>query len=123
MARRVILVVEDNPFNRELVVDLLQAAGYTVLQAEDGVGLPERVKQERPDLILLDLHLPGVDGITLARHLKADPETRGIPLLALTADARQEKQARALEAGFEGYLTKPLDTNGLVQTIGQILCQ
>ena len=80
MAVPLILVVEDDPLSRELVADLLEAAGYTVLQAEDGVGLVERVKRERPALILLDLQLPGVDGFTLARQLKADPEPRAIPL-------------------------------------------
>ena len=78
-ARTKILVVEDNPLNRELVVDVLEAAGYTVLQAEDGVGILERVKQEQPHLILLDLQLPGMDGFTIARQLAADPATRRIP--------------------------------------------
>lgn len=123
MARRTILVVEDNPLNRELVVDLLEAAGYTVLQAEDGLGLLERVKQEQPDLILLDLQLPGVDGFTLARQLKADPETQAIPLIAMTAYAMPGDQAQALEAGCNGYLPKPLNTKELLQTITRILGQ
>jgi CheY-like chemotaxis protein len=72
MAHRTILVVEDNPLNRELVVDLLEGAGYTVLQADEGVGLLERVKAGQPGLILLDLQLPGLDGVTLASQLKAD---------------------------------------------------
>lgn len=121
MVRRTILVVEDNPLNQELVVDLLEAAGYSVLQAEDGLGLLERVKQKRPDLILLDLQLPGVDGFTLAHQLKADPETQSIPLLAMTAYAMPSDQAQALEAGCDGYLAKPLNTKELVQTITRIL--
>jgi CheY-like chemotaxis protein len=121
MAHRTILVVEDNPLNRELVVDLLEGAGYTVLQAEGGVGLLERVKAAQPGLILLDLQLPGLDGVTLARQLKADRATREIPVLAMTAYARLEDQKRAMEAGCDGYLRKPLDTQGFLQTVARHL--
>jgi two-component system cell cycle response regulator/two-component system cell cycle response regulator DivK len=121
MPHQTILVVEDNPLNLELVVDLLEGAGYTVLQADEGIGLLERVKTDRPALILLDLQLPGVDGVTLASQLKADPVTRGIPVLAMTAYARLEDQERAMEAGCDGYLRKPIDTQGLLQTIARLL--
>ena len=121
MAHRTILVVEDNPLNRELVVDLLESAGYTVLQADEGVGLLERVRAGQPGLILLDLQLPGLDGVTLARQLKADPATREIPVLAMTAYARVEDQERAMEAGCDGYLRKPLDTRALLQTVARHL--
>lgn len=121
MAHRTILVVEDNPLNRELVVDLLEGAGYTVLQAEGGVGLLDRVKAAQPGLILLDLQLPGLDGVTLARQLKADRATREIPVLAMTAYARLEDQERAMEAGCDGYLRKPLDTQGFLQAVARHL--
>ena len=121
MAHRTILVVEDNPLNRELVVDLLEGAGYTVLQADEGVGLLERVKAAQPGLILLDLQLPGLDGVTLARQLKADRSTREIPVLAMTAYARLEDQERAMEAGCDGYLRKPLDTQGFLQAVARHL--
>ena len=121
MAHRTILVVEDNPLNRELVVDLLEGAGYTVLQADEGVGLLERVKAGQPGLILLDLQLPGLDGVTLARQLKADPATREIPVVAMTAYARLEDQERAMEAGCDGYLRKPLDTQGFLQAVARHL--
>jgi CheY-like chemotaxis protein len=121
MAHRTILVVEDNPLNRELVVDLLEGAGYTVLQAEGGVGLLERVKAAQPGLILLDLQLPGLDGVTLARQLKADRATREIPVVAMTAYARLEDQERAMEAGCDGYLRKPLDTQGFLQAVARHL--
>jgi CheY-like chemotaxis protein len=121
MAHRTILVVEDNPLNRELVVDLLEGAGYTVLQADEGVGLLERVKAAQPGLILLDLQLPGLDGVTLARQLKADRATREIPVLAMTAYARLEDQERAMEAGCDGYLRKPLDTQGFLQAVARHL--
>jgi CheY-like chemotaxis protein len=116
-----ILVVEDHPRGRRLVVDLLAAEGYTVLQAESGVGLLDRVKRERPNMILLDLQLPEIDGLTLARQLKADPETQIIPLLAITAYAQPEDHAKALAAGFAEYLTKPLDTERFIQTVGRVL--
>jgi two-component system cell cycle response regulator/two-component system cell cycle response regulator DivK len=121
MAHQTVLVVEDNPLNRELVVDLLEGAGYTVLQADEGVGLLERVRAGQPGLILLDLQLPGLDGVTLARQLKADPATREIPVLAMTAYARVEDQERAMEAGCDGYLRKPLDTRALLQTVARHL--
>ncbi|MBI3779972.1 MAG: response regulator [candidate division NC10 bacterium] len=120
-AKTKILVVEDNPLNRELVVDLLEAEGYTVLQAGDSVAFLERVKQEEPHLILLDLQLPGVDGLTLARQLTADPATRRIPVLATTAYAQAGDQERALALGCVGYLPKPLDTKGLVEIVRSVL--
>lgn len=114
-------MVEDYPLSRELVVDLLEAAGYTVLQAEDGRRLLERVQAERPALILLDLQLPGVDGFTLARQLTADPATRTIPLLAMSAYARQEEEAQAMAAGCRGVLAKPLDTRAVLSTVARLL--
>ena len=119
--REKILVVEDNQLNRELIVDLLEAAGYAVLQADDGLGFLERVKRERPALVLLDIQLPGVDGFTLVRQLKADAETRGIPVIVTTAYARAESRAQALAAGCDGYLPKPLDTQELVQAVARLL--
>jgi two-component system cell cycle response regulator/two-component system cell cycle response regulator DivK len=123
MANSTILVVEDHPLNRELVVDILEAAGYTMLQAEDGIGLLEQVKAERPDLIILDLQLPAVDGLTLARQLKADPATKSIPILAISTHAVPQVQAQARAAGCAGFLTKPLDTQEFVLTIARALGQ
>ena len=123
MTRGTILIVEDDPLNRELLCDLLLAAGYTVLQAEDGHGLLERVKAERPALILLDLQLPDVDGFTLARQLTADPATNSIPIVATSAYARPEEQAQAVAAGCLAVLAKPLDTLALVKTVARLLGQ
>jgi len=116
-----ILVVDDSAASRELVVDLLTASGYVVREAEDGEGLLERVKRERSALILLDLQLPGMDGFTLARRLKADPETQGIPILAVSAYALPEDQARALAAGCDGYLAKPVNIRELTETVAHML--
>ncbi|MBI4392064.1 MAG: response regulator [candidate division NC10 bacterium] len=123
MSRRTILVVDDQPLNRELVADLLEPAGYTVLEAEDGVDLLERVQREHPDLILLDLKLPGPDGFTLARQLKAHPATRGVPVVAVTADLLPDKRAWALEAGCDGYLQKPLDPRELLEVVTRLLAR
>jgi CheY-like chemotaxis protein len=121
MPPRTVLVVDDHPLNRELAGDVLEAAGYTVLQAEDGDGLLQRVKRERPDVILLDLRLPGLDGFTLARQLKADPATRRIPVVAVTADLMPERQGRALAAGCDGYLRKPLDARELLEAVSRLI--
>lgn len=121
MTQTVILIVEDDPPGRELAQEILDVAGYTVLSAEDGRGLLERVKLERPDLILMDLQLPGVDGLTLVRQLKADDETRQIPVVMTTAYAQPEPHAKALEAGCAAYLTKPLDPPVLLQTVANLL--
>lgn len=121
MAHKTVLIVEDNHVSRELAVELLTAAGYIVLEAEDGRGLLERVKRERPNLILMDLQLPHIDGLTLTRQLKADAETREIPVLAATAYTQPEQKARALEAGCADYLTKPLDTQAVLSTIARFL--
>ena len=104
-------------------MDVLEAAGYTVLQAEDGIRLLERVKAERPDLIVLDLQLPVVDGLSLARQLKADPATQSIPVLAMSTYAIPQVQAQAKAAGCAGFLTKPFDTQEFVLTIARVLGQ
>lgn len=121
MGHKTILVVEDNQASRELAVELLTAAGYIVLEAEDGLGLIERVKRERPNLILMDLQLPHIDGLTLTRQLKADAETREIPVLAATAYTQPEQKVRVLEAGCADYLTKPLDIKAVLSTIARFL--
>ncbi len=121
MAHARILVVEDNPMNRELVVFTLEAAGYTALTAEDGHGLLERVKAERPDLIIMDLQLPHIDGFTLTQQLRSDPETHAIPILVTSAFSRAEDQMRALSAGGAEFLTKPLDLPLFLQTIARLL--
>ena len=121
MTPKTVLIVDDHPLSRELVVDLLEAAGYTVIQAEDGVGLLERVRDEQPDLILLDLQLPGVDGFTLARQLTANPATRQIPILAISAHASPEKRPQVLAAGCADFLIKPLDIQAVLSTVARFL--
>jgi two-component system, cell cycle response regulator DivK len=105
-----ILVVEDNLLNLELVTDLLEAAGFIVcraLTAEEGLCA---VRERSPDLILMDLSLPGLDGLAATKALRADPATRHLTIIALTAHAMKGDEAIALGAGCDGYLTKPIDT-------------
>ena len=104
----VILVVEDNERNLKLLRDVLEYAGYDVRVArtgEDGVTLAVK---EPPDLVLMDLQLPGIDGMEALRQLRASPRTADIPVVAVTAQAMKQDRERALEAGFDGYLEKPI---------------
>lgn len=123
MAQEKIFVVEDHPLSRELAVVALEARGYAVLAAEDGIGLVERVKRERPALVLMDLQLPGIDGFTLTQQLKLDPETRDIPILAVSAFAKPEDRIRALGAGCAAFITKPIDVSIVLETVARLLQQ
>ena len=110
MARGKILVVEDNPLNMELVTDLLEVSGYEVLQANEAQTGIDMAVQTGPDLILMDIQLPGMDGLTAIRCLKRDTRTNAIPVVALTAHAMVGDQEKAEAAGCNGYLVKPIDT-------------
>jgi len=115
-----VLVIEDNPMNMELFTDLLEAGGFTVQQArtaEDGL----RQAQARPDLILMDVSLPGMDGLEATRALRADPVTCNLPVVALTAHAMKGDAEIALQAGCSGYLTKPIDTRSFVRSITRFM--
>ena len=116
-----ILVVEDNPANRELVTDLLEAAGYQVhaaASAEDGLRL---ARELRPDLILMDLSLPGMDGLEATRALRQDAATSNLRVVALTAHAMKGDEAIAERAGCNGYLTKPIDTRSFVESVSRFV--
>jgi two-component system, cell cycle response regulator DivK len=103
-----ILIVEDNDKNMKLVRDILQAGGHATIEAvtgEDGVALAQ---QRKPDLILMDIQLPGINGIEALRILRADPATAPIPIIAVTASVMQQDRAMITEAGFDAYVGKPL---------------
>jgi two-component system, cell cycle response regulator DivK len=105
-----ILVVEDNPLNMELVCDILEANGYAVYQAsaaQEGIKI---ARESIPHLILMDIQLPGMDGLAATQILKDDTTTKDIPVVALTAHAMKGDEQKALEAGCSGYITKPIDT-------------
>ena len=102
-----VLVVEDDTDNRCIVAKVLSVEGYQVIEANDGVQALARVREERPDVILMDLALPNMDGWEATRQLKSDPATRAIPVVALTAFAMRGDEERAREAGCDDYLPKP----------------
>jgi len=106
-----ILVVDDNPTNLKLASDVLKCAGYVVLKAVDAEqALLLLDRENKPEVILMDIALPGMDGLTLTRKLKAEPGTRDIRIIALTAFAMKGDEQKAREAGCDGYITKPIDT-------------
>lgn len=116
-----VLVVEDNKANLELATDLLEVAGFEVLQAptaEIGIDL---ARSQIPDLIVMDIGLPGMDGLEATRILKADAVTQSIPVLATTSHAMTGDQEKALAAGCDGYLTKPINTRTFADTVKRFL--
>ena len=116
-----ILVVEDNPMNMELTVDLLESYGYEVTPAEDGFDALERAEGTKFDLILLDMQLPRIDGPEVLEKLKADPATAAVPVVALTAHAMSGDEARFIEAGCAGYISKPIDVHQFETEVAQYL--
>lgn len=116
-----ILVVEDNPLNLQLVQALLKRHGYTILAAGDAEEALNILKDHHPALILMDIQLPGMDGLQLTRMLKQNPATKDIIIIALTAYAMKGDEERILAAGCDGYLSKPFDTVVLPKTIASYL--
>ena len=116
-----ILIIEDNEKNLKLVRDVLQVKGYSTIEAgtgEDGVRL---ANERKPDLILMDIQLPGINGIEALRLLRADPETAGIPAIAVTASVMQQDRNLITEAGFDGYLGKPLNLKEFLDAVKAML--
>jgi two-component system cell cycle response regulator DivK len=104
-----ILVVEDNERNRKLIRTILEFRGYEVIECEDGEPALGLAKRHRPALVLMDIELPHVDGITALTRLRADPETANIPVVAVTASVTPGERERVVAAGFNGYIAKPID--------------
>jgi two-component system, cell cycle response regulator len=123
MNGKTVLIVEDNELNMKLVRSLLSVGGYRIVEAVDAEKGIEQARQDRPDLILMDIQLPGMDGLSATRILKADPALRDIPVIALTSHAMAGDDRKAVDAGCDGYLTKPIDTRSFLDTVGQILSQ
>ena len=116
-----ILIIEDNPMNLELATDLLEANGFAVASAqtaEEGLRL---ARELLPDLVLMDFSLPGMDGLSATKHLKADPATRHLTVVGLTAHAMRGDDQIALNAGCDGYLTKPIDTRAFIATVKKFI--
>lgn len=112
-----VLIVEDNQKNMKLFRDVLLAKGYRTLEATTGGEGVELATEHAPDLVLMDIQLPDLDGVQSLRRLRADERTAGIPVLALTAQAMQGDRERFLAAGFDGYLSKPVDVRELIETV------
>jgi CheY-like chemotaxis protein len=113
VSRATVLVVEDNPLNLKLMRDVLGHAGYRVVEAVDAERGLELALAEQPDAILMDVQLPGIDGIEALGRLRADAATASIPVLAVTAFAMKDDEPRLRAAGFDGYLEKPVDVRAL----------
>ncbi|MBF0458973.1 MAG: response regulator [Nitrospirae bacterium] len=116
-----ILVIEDNPLNMKLAVEILHRSGYTVLEAENAADGIRIAKEEQPALVLMDIQLPGIDGLTATRMLKQDDETRHIKVVALTAFAMKGDDARMFEAGCDGYVSKPIRYKEFLATVSSFL--
>jgi two-component system cell cycle response regulator DivK len=112
-----VLVVEDNERNLKLVRDVLEYAGYEVIAASSGEQGVTLARERLPDLVLMDLHLPAMDGTEALRVLRDDPRTRGIPIVAVTALAMKDDRERALHDGFDGYLEKPINVRAFPELV------
>jgi two-component system cell cycle response regulator DivK len=121
MTAATILVVEDNERNLKLVRDVLQFAGYDVVAASSGEQGVAMAMESPPDLVLMDLQLPGMDGTAALRQLRDSPRTRSVPVVAVTAYAMKEDRERALSAGFDGYLEKPISVQALPEQVRSFL--
>lgn len=118
-----LLVVEDNEMNLKLLRDVLTVKGYRVLEtgtAEEGLAI---ARAEQPDLVLMDIQLPGMDGMTALRELKADPATSWIPVIAVTASAMPAERKEILAAGFDGYQAKPISVRDLLAEVRRLLAE
>ena len=116
-----ILVVEDNEKNRILIKDVMEYYGHEVVEAADGAAGVRLAKEHKPDLILMDIQMPVMDGMAAAKIIKSDPETKGIRMIAITSLAMKGDKERFIEAGFDDYIAKPIDTRKLPEIVKQCL--
>ena len=121
MAGELILLVEDNEKNRKLAHDVLVHQGYRVVDAESAEDALRLAHDQPPDLVLMDIHLPGMSGIDALRHLRADAGTRAIPVMAVTASAMTHDRARIMAAGFDGYQSKPISVKPFLAAVRDLL--
>jgi len=120
MANELILIVEDNEKNRKMLRDVLQFKGYRTIEAEMGEDGVTLAMQHNPDLILMDFQLPGIDGIEAFRRIRNASATAHIPIVAVTASAMPEEAKKMKEAGFDGFLTKPINVKGFMQFVADV---
>jgi len=121
MAGELILIIEDNEKNRRLARDVLQVKGYRTIESETAEEGMDLARSQVPALILMDIQLPGMDGITAMKQLKADPNTRSIPIIAITASAMTNNRTAMLAEGFDGYQTKPISLKDFLREVQRVL--
>jgi two-component system cell cycle response regulator DivK len=121
VANELILVVEDNDTSRKLVRDLLAVKGYTVVEAETGEEGVRLAQERGPSLVLMDIRLPGIDGIQALRRLRAEVATRGIPVMAMTASVMAGDRQRVLDAGFDAFQSKPIKLKDFLAAVEELL--
>ena len=121
MANELILIIEDNEKNRRLARDVLQVKGYRTIESETAEEGMDLARNQVPALILMDIQLPGMDGITAMKQLKADPNTRSIPIIAITASAMTNNRTAMLAEGFDGYQTKPISLKDFLREVQRVL--
>jgi CheY-like chemotaxis protein len=121
MKSKTILVVEDNELNMKLVRSLLMIGNYEIIEAPDAETGMHLMKKHQPDLVLMDVQLPGINGLRATRIIKKDPAIKDIPVVALTSYAMQGDEEKAAEAGCTGYITKPIDTKAFLEIINQYI--
>ena len=121
MANELILVVEDNEKNRKLVRDVLNFKGYRLAEAETGEDGVRLARELRPDLVLMDIQLPGINGITALAQIREDPAIRHIPVIAVTASAMTHDRQKIMAAGFDGYQSKPINVKEFLSAVRAIL--
>jgi len=121
MAGELILIVEDNEKNRRLVRDVLQFKGYETIETETGEEGVEMARSRQPALVLMDIQLPGIDGITALKRLREDPVTRAMRVMAVTASAMTQDRQNILAAGFDGYQSKPINVKSFLEAVEALL--
>jgi two-component system, cell cycle response regulator DivK len=123
MAGELILIVEDNEKNRRLVRDVLQFKGYQTIESETGEEGVELARSRQPALVLMDIQLPGIDGITALKRLRDDPATRSIRVMAVTASAMTQDRQTILAAGFDAYQSKPINVKSFLDAVQELLAR
>ena len=118
-----ILIAEDNAVNRELLREILEAGDYEVIEAEDGEQALAKINAAKPDLVLLDINMPVLDGFATIRRLKQDQRFSTLPILAVTAYAMKEDRETIIAAGFDGHITKPINATALLQELQRVLSE
>ena len=121
MSNELILIVEDNEKNRRLARDILQVKGYRTVEAETGEAGLELAAQQAPNLVLMDIHLPGMNGIEALKKLRAAEATRRIRVLAFTASVMPQDRREIMDAGFDGFVSKPINLKEFIATVAQAL--